>query len=599
MSRHPRVGGDPLPMEDVKKNAFILYLSHVMDSRLRGNDGKFVLGLFMMLFLPFSAHAQESIPYFHVTAVMGEKRDISITEEIRYDFGDAKKHGIDRFMPTTYARNGATYRLRPKIQSIQRDGHPEPYTQSRVSADMRLHIGDAGTTLSSAHTYTLTYQSDRAYSFFPDHDELYWNVTGNFWPTNIEDSTFTMKLAPEIDRTKVKTICYTGAYGSTESDCSVAMDHGDIVVKASRLLLSGEGLTVVVWLPVGSVPAPNLTDEVMMFVADNGSLFYPILAFIIMFYLWWSKGRDGRLGAIVPEYTSPDHLSAGVLASVERDEQVPQTAVTATILDLARRGYLTLRFAEEKKLFGNKINVTFVRSQKSIADTSPSEQSILAGMFADGDEQTPETLVKNKFYLTVAKYVQFTRKETEALKIYDASPMVTRPAYAVVAFGVALGLYAFMNTSLLDSVCAIATGLIIAIFGYFMPKRNAKGQELLRRIEGFKWFLSVTEKDRMSFHQAPSRTPEQFYALLPFAIIFGVEKEWAGQFKSMMMPAPDYAEGSMRSWNSVMFANAISDVHHDATRGMYSTPSTAGSGGSGFSGGGSGGGFGGGGGGSW
>ena len=44
------------------------------------------------------------------------------------------------------------------------------------------------------HTYTLTYATDRQIGFFSDYDELYWNVTGNFWKFPIDHAEATIKL---------------------------------------------------------------------------------------------------------------------------------------------------------------------------------------------------------------------------------------------------------------------------------------------------------------------------------------------------------------------------------------------------------------------
>ncbi len=119
-------------------------------------------------------------------------------------------------------------------------------------------------------------------------------------------------------------------------------------------------------------------------------------------------------------------------------------------------------------------------------------------------------------------------------------------------------------------------------------------------MEGFKWFLSVTEKDRLAFHNAPKLKPEQFHAFLPAAIVFGVENQWAGQFKSLDVPPPDYATGAvLTNCNALNFANSLGTLNTAAAASAYAAPASAGSGGSGFGGGAAGGGGGGGGGGSW
>lgn len=133
-----------------------------------------------------------------------------------------------------------------------------------------------------------------------------------------------------------------------------------------------------------------------------------------------------------------------------------------------------------------------------------------------------------------------------------------------------------------------------------MPAVTKKGAELKENILGFKDFLSVTETDRLKFHNAPEKTPESFEKFLPYAMVLGVEKEWSKQFEGIYNQQPNwYEDSSGRMFNAMILSSIVSDFSSSATAAMSSQPSSAAGGGSGFSGGGGGGGFGGGGGGSW
>jgi uncharacterized membrane protein len=141
---------------------------------------------------------------------------------------------------------------------------------------------------------------------------------------------------------------------------------------------------------------------------------------------------------------------------------------------------------------------------------------------------------------------------------------------------------------------------IIGAFGWFMPRRTQEGAYVDEEVKGFKWFLSVTEKQRLAFTDAPERKPEQFHMFLSYAIAFGVEEKWAEQFAGIDIPAPDYVSGNvLMNWTAMNFVHDLNSLHQTAAASAFAAPSSAGGGGSGFSGGGSGGGGGGGGGGSW
>ena len=115
-------------------------------------------------------------------------------------------------------------------------------------------------------------------------------------------------------------------------------------------------------------------------------------------------------------------------------------------------------------------------------------------------------------------------------------------------------------------------------------------------VSGFKLYLSVVEKDRLKFTDAPARTPERFSALLPYAIALGVEKEWADQFKDIdMSQGVDWYDGNNGLTGGFIAASLVNDLSSGfSTAVSSSVVSASSSGGSS-----SGGGFGGGGGGSW
>ena len=133
-----------------------------------------------------------------------------------------------------------------------------------------------------------------------------------------------------------------------------------------------------------------------------------------------------------------------------------------------------------------------------------------------------------------------------------------------------------------------------------MPKKTRQGVLAKEHILGLKQYLTVAEKDRIKFHNAPEKNPEHFEKLLPYAMVLGVERDWAKQFEGIYNKQPDcYNDSSGVPFSALVLSNSLDSFQTKANSALASRPSSASSGGSGFSGGVSGGGFGGGGGGSW
>ena len=552
--------------------------------------------------LPCMASAAEVIRDLTVKVTPDVGRRLIFEETIQYDFGEARRHGIYRDIPEVYDRNGGSYNYHLKVLGVWRDDppQPEPYAVSHSNGNIRIKIGDADKTITGSHTYIIRYSTDRALNFFGDRAELYWNAVGTGWPVPVEKASIAFNYLDAIKPDNVMTDCFTGAYGSIEKACKIASTTSGTVFSTTRVLQPYEGMTVV-WGFVGgkNFPAPTFWEKAQMLLADNIALFLPLIAFLLMFWRWWTKGRDAKLNTLIPVYEAPRKLTPAMVGAAMTTGSVPDRTVTATIIDLARRGFLKIKFGEKKGLFGTNQTFTFVKQKDGDEALEDYEKTLLTGLFKSGAEQSVEDLKDGKFYTTVTTFKSQVAKQINALKLFDRNPTFVRTVYILIAVAVALFSLVFFGENALGVFSGIATGVIVAVFGWVMPRRTAEGIQLLTDIEGFKWFLSVTEKDRMDFHNAPERTPEQFQALLPYAIVFGVENKWAAQFASLNIPPPDWATGNVSSMNAVMLASSLNSMHSAASAAAFSPPSSAGSGGSGFSGGGSGGGGGGGGGGSW
>jgi uncharacterized membrane protein YgcG len=560
-----------------------------------------------------AALTTESIADFQVSATVAADRTVTITERITYDF-PSPRHGIYREIPIRYDRNGGFYRLRLHVDDVKMDGKEEPYSVKEASDTLTIKIGEADTYITGRHVYLITYHTDRALNFFPstvseqresnghDEAELYWNVTGNEWNVPIEKASITIKGPEGFVASGAQAVCYVGSYGSTDEDCALRTSDENVTIVSKRSLDPREGLTVAVRFPAGMIAPPTPFDVVRQFLFDNGILFLPVVVFIAMLAMWYSRGRDpkGR-GTVVPQYEAPRSLTPIEMQALLRQSVDPR-GITATIIDLARRGYLRIEFGESKGFFSTSQTFTFVCVKEADASLAPFEASVYEGMFdAPGDRVTLEDL-KGSFYKVVNSTKTAAMHALVEKKLFAGDPMKVRGLYTGLGIAcIVVPLWAFGGVFQAVTIGAlVATGIVVMAVGWFMPKKTKEGAVVLEEIEGFKWFLSVTEKDRLAFSDAPAMKPEQFAAFLPAAIAFGVEEQWAEQFKGIDIPPPSWAAGTaLHHWSALSLVHSMQGMHRAAAASAYAKPSSAGSGGSGFSGGGSGGGFGGGGGGSW
>src|SRR3989442_3045223 len=206
-----------------------------------------------------SAQADEAwvITSFHSDIRIATDSSLSISEDIRVDFGSLQKHGIFRTIPTRYRyddRHDRYYDL--TVRSVTDGSRPVPYTTSVVEDNEVIKIGDANVTLSGAQRYVIAYKVVGTMNSFADHDELFWNVDGGLWPVPKQSVTASVTMPAGSFR---EAACYEGPQGSREG-CTVRGLDTFFTYTSPRQPGSGGQMSTVTSLPRarGKLPAPLL-----------------------------------------------------------------------------------------------------------------------------------------------------------------------------------------------------------------------------------------------------------------------------------------------------------------------------------------------------
>jgi len=127
-----------------------------------------------------------------------------------------------------------------------------------------------------------------------------------------------------------------------------------------------------------------------------GCVLFP--GMIVYFYLRWkSYGKDvGRKQTIVPVYHPPKEVRPYLLGSL-KDEKVDLVDITATLIDVAYRGFIKIREFGAKSIKGIKIkgaDFEFIK-QKDFKSLTPPEQKILSEIFS-GKKRISTTSLKKQ-----------------------------------------------------------------------------------------------------------------------------------------------------------------------------------------------------------
>jgi uncharacterized membrane protein len=327
--------------------------------------------------------------------------------------------------------------------------------------------------------------------------------------------------------------------------------------------------------------------------------------FVGMLRLWRTRGRDPELAPIAAQYEPPAQMTPAELGTLV-DGKPDMRDITASIVDLAVRGYLHIAEIQNDHLFGlfssKDYTFTLKRTREQWKELKRHEQDLLEALFAGSVASVTLSDLKNKFY----KHLPGLRDELYDRLVkdgfYTGRPDRVRLLYTIggIVAGLAIG---FVSSWIMIGLgmqpfagiaAGIASGVIVILFGWFMPSRTSRGTRELEKVLGFREFLSRVEGDRL---QRLVKTPEMFEKYLPFAMALGVEDNWAKAFDSIYTQPPQWYSGpaGVHTFRPSVFTGDLGRMSTQAAAAMSSSPRS--SGGSGFRGGSSGGGFGGGGGG--
>jgi uncharacterized membrane protein YgcG len=550
---------------------------------------------------------QLRIKRFDAEVLVREDGTIGVTETIQAQFIGGPWRGLYRTIPIEYRTpQGLNYTLFLDVERVtDEDGHPLKYESSRERhyRKLKIYVPHAD---NSKQTIVLRYRVSDALRFFEDHDELYWNVTGDEWDVPIEDATARVVLPGNT--TGIRATSFTGAYGSRANDAETEITGNSVEVRMRKPLGFHEGLTIGIAWDKGVVHEPSKLERFVLLLRSNSPLFLPFIAFGVMAWLWYTRGRDPRLRPIAAQYQPPDGLTPAEVGTLV-DDSVDMRDIISTIVDLAVRGFLLIEEQKKEHLMGLWSDKEYVfHLRKPVAEWSglkEHEKRLLEGMFDGGAADRVELSdLQNQFYKnlpgirngifeSLMRHGYYRRRPDKVRQGYIGGGIVTG---ILIAFAGPWASAHFGVQPLPFFIAGALTAGVILIFGWFMPARTMDGARALEGALGFEDFLDHVEADRF---ERMIKTPEMFEKFLPFAMALGVEKNWVKAFQNICTQPPEWYRGGYGpTFYPMGFVNDLHSMTTRASTVLASAPRS--SGGSAFGGGGggsSGGGFGGGGGG--
>ena len=564
----------------------------------------------LMACIGLQAHADEGILSFHSDIEIAADGSMQVDETITVNAeGNRIQRGIYRDFPTDYKdRYGNRVKVAFEPLDVSRDGHPEPWHSERLENGTRVYFGSADVYLDSGeHTYVFRYRTTRQLGFFEDHDELYWNVTGNGWEFTIDQASASVHLPGDLAAGKVKIEGYTGAQGSKARNYTALVDESGVAqIATTRALGSQQGLTLVASFPKGIVQAPDARQKLAWFVTDNrreGVLGAGLLVMLGFLYLQWRRvGRDPQGGVVIPEYDPPQGISPAAARYV-RNMGYDDRCFAADLVELGVEGLLRIEKTEkaysirevtgaraqtpdsarvlfDELLSGYRQELQFSqsnhgiigkarRSHESHLKTNYEKANFslntgvgcLAGLWAIAAivlafVLDPPEVVPFAIFATVAVFILASIFGTVLLGWMKEIREGKRPIASSIGL-IVLGAMLAGAVSVLGLLTSIVCGVLVALmvsvqipFAQWMKAPTVEGKKLLDRIEGLRLYLGVAEKDDLARAKAPPMDAAEYQRLFPYALALDVEKTWGDKLAEAIGPAAAAAAAAGMSWYS-------------------------------------------------
>lgn len=533
-----------------------------------------------------------------------------------------QNHGMRRAIPEKYQDAPTDV----AVQSVtDGDGNPRPYeVETDDNGFILVTSADPGF-VHGSQTYVFTYTQHNVTRYFAntDDDEFYWDTNGTGWPQSFGTVSARVHVSAALaDSLREPASCYQGYEGATES-CGITAEpdpEGGTVFSATASGLQGyQNMTVVVpFEPHSFVPrddsylsSPAGFLQILSVLGGIGAAIWSLI--LRATTLKDGKGRP----TIIAEYTPPKGLDP-VTASVILRKTT--RAAAATFVDLAVKRRIRIVEVEKQGFFSSGMQY-----QLELVDPSglhgPELELAQALFGSDLQPGTGYLMTSSDTTLSqrVRAIIQSATRAATAQGLRKKSQLGRVFLPVLIAVVAAAGTFFFGIAMLDGAVGGFLPGLLIAppiiavIISFATLSRTPltdKGAELRDHLEGLELYIRLAEADRLRMLQSPSGAereavsaddPRQvvdvYEKLLPYAVLFNLEKQWAAELGKYYTDAsPDWYSGS-GPFNATLFAAGIGSMASSAATsysGSSSSSSSGGSGGGGSSGGGGGGGGGGG-----
>ncbi|GAA3134978.1 DUF2207 domain-containing protein [Streptosporangium carneum] len=395
-------------------------------------------------------------------------------------------------------------------------------------------------TLKGSGSAKLEYDVKGAVTPLGDTQELRWYAAGG-WSVPVDLAKVKVTGPAQLQNLS----CFAGVLTSAVGCTTASPDHTGIEAEFEQQGLGqNEVLTVIIGYPAGATKgAPvlerrfELANAFTLNTVTGGAL-AGLLVLMLggLGLLYWTRGRDARVvghesgslsGVENGHFAPPDGVRPGQIGTL-MDEQADVVDVTATIVDLAVRGYI--RIDEQPRQTYDAPDWMLVRLPNAELNSLLSYERALYDAVFDGRDTVLLSHLQGSFGSKLGKVRDALYRDVVAQGWFARRPDTVRTRWTTL--GVLLTVAGVLGTVALAwfttygllGLAVIIAGAALAAGGQYMPAKTSKGAGALAHTLGFREYLASGD---IAGDIPPAQRVELFSRYLPYAVIFDSVDRWA------------------------------------------------------------------------
>ncbi|MDT8307759.1 MAG: DUF2207 domain-containing protein [Anaerolineae bacterium] len=485
---------------------------------------------------------------FDVDIQVLENGDLIVTENQTLTFSGGTFSAGFRTIPTGSAGNN------DGIDRVEVTEGDVRYTENRSEQPHTFYVQRYGDTTEinwffapalGSQRYTIRYRVRGAVRTEESGDQVFWNAMPADLGSHVSAGRVTITLPEGIEAAASTALLGGRETGSVVTETSA--DGRRVTFDLNQGRPAGSDFEVGVRFPSGQLALETASWQQAEQVADVASLIILLFALLITIggpigavLLWYLRGRDPDPG-VVPEYLAqpPGDLPPAVVGTLV-DETAHIHDVMSTLVDLARRGYLTM---EQTGSSGD--DFTFHRTDKPVADLRPFERTMIEKLFKGKKTRSLDSL-RYSFAQHLPAIRSQLYEELVSEGLTASSPEGVRQRYGCLAFlvgGVGIisafalpSLFGGISTVVCPAIGLVLTAVVLFGFSRVMPAKTEAGAVAAAKWLAFKRYLRDIEK-----YSDLQEARDIFEQYLAYAVAFGLERSWIRKFSSIPgVPIPPW-----------------------------------------------------------